>query len=301
MHRMYRHEQFLEVEVAGAAVSCIGIEAVSETNGRLPQALSSCSQLQHQKSSRRTDAVPATAIRSLSPSVGLGDRSGWPLIHTGNRSDGVFGHHAKGAVYLARNRANDREYLAPVSPVKIRRRRYGRLSEAKMLTTMATVAISETGNNLTVDLLPGSRGYPGQAHSLKPSKLAALCAAKKSFSAEKLTLQKVKLSASKFSKYAHIGRDRRFDEIRDQLPKKAGYSVLYAMSQLSDEQWQRGFDEGIINPRSSRSDIDAFRTGSLELKAARIQSVPFFAAVTIPPEGPRPRQSKVSCSLHFSL
>ena len=69
-----------------------------------------------------------------------------------------------------------------------------------MLTTMATVAISETGNNLTVDLLPGSRRYPDRALHVITLKSAALCAAKKSFSAEKLTLQKVKLSASKFSK-----------------------------------------------------------------------------------------------------
>ena len=145
------------------------------------------------------------------------------------------------------------------------------------------IGIEETDRIITDErFIAEFKRISGPSALVKALKLAALCAAKKSFSTEKLTLQKVKLSASKFSKYARIGEDKRFDEIRDQLPTKAGHSVLYAMSQLNDEQWQRGFDEGIINPRSSRSDIDAFRTGVSRTKAARIQSVPFFAAVTIP-------------------
>ena len=144
-------------------------------------------------------------------------------------------------------------------------------------------SLAETDSNLTdEEFIARFKKISGPSSHVITLKLAALCAAKKSFSAEKLALQKVKLSASKFSKYAQIGRDHRFDEIRNQLPKKAGYSVLYAMSQLNNEQWQRGFDDGIINPRSSRSDIDAFRTGVSRAKAARNQSAPFFAAVTIP-------------------
>jgi hypothetical protein len=114
-------------------------------------------------------------------------------------------------------------------------------------------------------------------------KLAKLCAAKKSFSAERLTLRKLKLSASKFSKYAQIGRDRRFDDpaVRRQLPAKAGYSILYALSLLDEEQWHRGFD-GIITPRTTRAEVDALRTGIHTKKRARTRSESFFASVTIP-------------------
>ena len=145
------------------------------------------------------------------------------------------------------------------------------------------ISAAETARNLTDEkFIAEFKRASGPSPLTVTLKLAALCAAKKSFSAEKLTLHKVNLSKSKFSKYAQIGRDRRLDGIRDRLPKKAGYSVLYAMSQLSDQQWKSGFDGRIINPRSSRSEIDAFRTGVPKKPPARNQPVQFFAAVNIP-------------------
>lgn len=127
------------------------------------------------------------------------------------------------------------------------------------------------------------RRISGPSPLVKALKLALLCATKSSFSAERSTLRKLKLSKSKFSKYARIGGDRRLDELRSRLPDNAGYSVLYAMSLLNDEQWKRGFKDGIISPRSSRSEIDAFRTGvPVAGKTAPNPPVPFFAAVTIP-------------------
>jgi hypothetical protein len=147
------------------------------------------------------------------------------------------------------------------------------------------IGVADTVDNLSDEKFIAEfkriRGPDPAAITLK---LAALCAAKKSFSAEKSTLSKLKLTPSKFSKYAQIGRDRRFNAIRNQLPKKAGYSVLYAMTQLSDEQWRDGFENGIISPQSSRSEIDAFRTGVAREKASRSRSERYFAAVTIPPK-----------------
>ena len=48
------------------------------------------------------------------------------------------------------------------------------------------------------------------------------------------------------------------------------------MTQLSNEQWPRGPDDGVINQRS------AFRTGVPRTKSIRNKSAPFFATVMIP-------------------
>jgi hypothetical protein len=141
---------------------------------------------------------------------------------------------------------------------------------------------AEADGNLTDEkFVAAFRRISGPSDLNITLKLATLCAAKQFFSAAKLTLQRLKLNESKFSKYVQIGRDRRFDEIRERLPEKAGYSVLYAMSQLNEEQWQRAITGGVINSRSSRSEIEAFRTGIPKKKPARNEAGPFFAGVKI--------------------
>ncbi|MGX4802077.1 hypothetical protein [Bradyrhizobium guangdongense] len=144
------------------------------------------------------------------------------------------------------------------------------------------IGVLESGLALTdEEFIKKFRKLSGPSPLKTALSLAALCAAKTSFSAMGLTLKRVGLSSSKFSKYSQIGRDPRIEKIKGQLPAKAGYSVLYALSRLTDDEWQRGFGEEIITPQSSRSEIEAFRTGVPRKSYARVERVPFFASVTV--------------------
>ena len=97
--------------------------------------------------------------------------------------------------------------------------------------------------------------------------LAKLCAQKDDrFENPKETLKRIGFSAAKFSKYVQIGRCTRFDDpsVRPLLPSE--FTVLYALSQLSDEQWKKALDEKLISPTVTRSAVDRFRRGPLPKK-----------------------------------
>jgi hypothetical protein len=117
-------------------------------------------------------------------------------------------------------------------------------------------------------------------------RLAGLCAHKTQFADERNTLKEIRLSKSKFSKYSHIGRDSRIADlkIKKLLPRGAGYSLLYSISLLTDEQLEVGICDGVIGPGTSRSKVEAFRTGKAMSNTGGEQRRPSenFAVVVAP-------------------
>ena len=98
-------------------------------------------------------------------------------------------------------------------------------------------------------------------------KKAKLCAQKNDrFENPKGTLKRIGFSAAKFSKYVQIGRCTRFDDpfVRSLLPSE--FTILYPLSQFSDEQWKKALDEKLISPTVTRSAVDRFRRGPLPKK-----------------------------------
>jgi hypothetical protein len=75
-----------------------------------------------------------------------------------------------------------------------------------------------------------------------------------------VVLRAAEMEKTKFLKHMAIARDQRLGRIAMQLP--AGYSVLYQITQLSDEVFEAAAKERIIHPDVGRGDIDALRKPS---------------------------------------
>jgi hypothetical protein len=72
-----------------------------------------------------------------------------------------------------------------------------------------------------------------------------------------------------FSKLAKIGSDPRIhaDSIKGLLPPS--YSIMYALSSLSDEQLQHAVDSGVLHPKATRTDIESLSEQEQERLDAR--------------------------------
>ena len=70
-------------------------------------------------------------------------------------------------------------------------------------------------------------------------------------------LRTAQMSKSTFMKLVTIGRDERLRRVKDLLPP--GFSVIYALSQLSNEDFNDSVQAGIIHPQVRRAEIEALR------------------------------------------
>lgn len=125
---------------------------------------------------------------------------------------------------------------------------------------------TKSGNDLTDDKFVSQFNQVDAAALMSTLKKAKLCAQKVQFEHRTRTLKQIGLSAAKFSKLVQIGRDTRFDDPAVQSLLPSGFSVLYALSLLSDEQWQKALDEKLISPTVTRSAVDRLRRGPLPKK-----------------------------------
>ncbi len=70
-------------------------------------------------------------------------------------------------------------------------------------------------------------------------------------------LRAAQMNRATFMKFVSIGRDERLKSIKELLPP--GFSVIHAVSQLSDEAFKEATEAGIIHPQVRRSEIEALR------------------------------------------
>jgi hypothetical protein len=131
--------------------------------------------------------------------------------------------------------------------------------ESKLMET-------KSGNDLTDDKFVSQFNQVDAAALMSTLKKAKLCAQKVHFERRTRTLKQIGLSAAKFSKLVQIGRDTRFDDPAVQSLLPSGFSVLYALSLLSDEQWKKALNEKLIFPTVTRSAVDRLRRGPLPKK-----------------------------------
>ena len=72
-----------------------------------------------------------------------------------------------------------------------------------------------------------------------------------------VVLRSAQMSKPTFMKLAVIGRDQRLPRIQELLPP--GFSIIYAVSQLSDEALNEAVKAGVIHPHARRAEIEALR------------------------------------------
>ena len=70
-------------------------------------------------------------------------------------------------------------------------------------------------------------------------------------------LRAAQMSKSTFMKLVTIGRDERLRQVKDLLPP--GFSVIYAVTQLSNEAFNDAVKVGVIHPHARRAEIEALR------------------------------------------
>ena len=82
------------------------------------------------------------------------------------------------------------------------------------------------------------------------------------------------LSPRDAEKYVRIGNDKRFDaiEVKDNLPY--AWTVLDRISSLDDDQFKEAVKSGLINPTTTRAEIDAFKSGEVAPMGEDEQSDP---------------------------
>ena len=81
-------------------------------------------------------------------------------------------------------------------------------------------------------------------------------------------LKHIPLSYSLFTKYVKIGKDKRLFEAKIQKNLPPFFSSLYLLTLLTDEQFEQGFEKGILGPKCTRKEVDAYKTSFEESDAS---------------------------------
>ena len=80
-----------------------------------------------------------------------------------------------------------------------------------------------------------------------------------------LLLRTAQMSKTTFMKFVVIGRDQRLRRIEGMLPP--GFSIIYEVSQLSNEVFDEAVKAGVIHPHVRRAEIEALRkSGASKIK-----------------------------------
>jgi hypothetical protein len=88
-----------------------------------------------------------------------------------------------------------------------------------------------------------------------------------------LLLRTAQMSKTTFMKFVVIGRDQRLRRIEGMLPP--GFSIIYQVSQLSDEVFDEAVKAGVIHPHVRRAEVEALRKSSPgRTKAPAINEIP---------------------------
>ena len=90
-------------------------------------------------------------------------------------------------------------------------------------------------------------------------------------------LRTAQMSKSTFMKLVTIGRDERLRRVKDLLPP--GFSVIYALSQLSNEAFNNSVQAGIIHPQVRRAEIEALRKPSATEGTGPVEATDLPAAL----------------------
>ncbi len=131
---------------------------------------------------------------------------------------------------------------------------------------------------------------------LQTGRLCAEANSSLSPSQKKQLFARLPFGESTFSKLAKIGVQSRLQEdpVRQLLPPN--FTIIYEVTQFSDEQLKSAVDEGVLSPESSRAVLERWRKGPIT-KPAVPKENRTFAFIQLPIDYPEDRTEALQAEL----
>ncbi len=92
-------------------------------------------------------------------------------------------------------------------------------------------------------------------------------------------LEHIPLTYQMFTKYVRIGKDKRLFEpgMQEKLPPSL--STLYLMRQLTDEQFEQGFENKILGPKCTRQEVQKYKNSFDKADKLKVEKLNLHAAI----------------------